>query len=105
MKPLPVYKIHPDGSIDSDKFLLTVDEAAHLLGMSPKSLRNKVAPGSSNPLDNRIKVHRIGRTIRFYLKDILKITEGDAIRHADEGDANERDGAMPDLQAKAKAGK
>lgn len=48
--------------------LLTVSEAAYVLGLAPRTLYNKVAPGSREPFP--IKPKRIGRSLRFDKREI-----------------------------------
>ena len=73
MKTKPTYTIKPDGSIDTDRIWLSVEEVAQLLGISAKVLRNRLAPGSSRALDPRLKYTRFGKLYRFRLDDVLKI--------------------------------
>ena len=50
------------------KRLLTVREAAHYLGISERSLYNATGPKSKRRLPIRVK--RIGRSIRFDVRDL-----------------------------------
>ena len=50
------------------KRLLTVQEAAGYLRISPKTLYNGVAPRSKNPFP--IKVKRIGKLVRFDIREL-----------------------------------
>jgi excisionase family DNA binding protein len=50
------------------KRLLSVHEAAHYLGLSPRTLYNGVAPKSKVPFPVRPK--RIGKLVRFDIRDL-----------------------------------
>jgi excisionase family DNA binding protein len=50
------------------KRLLSVEEAAAYLGLRPRTLYNRVAPKSKNPLP--IKVKRIGKLVKLDIKDL-----------------------------------
>jgi predicted DNA-binding transcriptional regulator AlpA len=50
------------------KRLIGVKEAARLLDLSPRTLYNAVAPKSKNPIP--IKAKRIGKLVKFDVKDI-----------------------------------
>lgn len=50
------------------KRLLTVEEAASYLNISPRTLYNAVAPKSKRPIP--VKVKRIGKLVRFDLRDL-----------------------------------
>lgn len=65
------------------RWLLAVDEAAQVRGLSPKSLRNRLAPSSAHRLDPRLKPIRVGKAIRIRLDYMLKITaeESDGSNH------------------------
>lgn len=58
----------------SSKELLTIVELAVLLKMSPRSIYNRVRPGSKNKFP--IKARRVGgRLIRFLQEDVDKYLE------------------------------
>jgi excisionase family DNA binding protein len=50
------------------KRLLSVEEAAHYLGMAPRTIYNAVAPKSKNPFP--VKAKRIGKLVRFDIRDL-----------------------------------
>jgi excisionase family DNA binding protein len=50
------------------KRLLSVEEAAAYLNLSRRTLYNRVAPKSKNPLPIRVK--RIGKLVKFDIKDL-----------------------------------
>jgi predicted DNA-binding transcriptional regulator AlpA len=50
------------------KRLLSVEEAAAYLGISPRSLYNQVAPRAKNPFP--VKPKRIGKLVKFDRKDL-----------------------------------
>jgi len=52
----------------SRKRLLTVEETATYLGLSPRTIYNAVAPKSRDPFPVRAK--RIGKCVRFDIKDL-----------------------------------
>lgn len=52
----------------TQKRLLSVEEAARYLSVSPRTLYNGTAPRSKNPLP--IKVRRIGKLVRFDIRDL-----------------------------------
>jgi predicted DNA-binding transcriptional regulator AlpA len=60
-------KKHPE------KRLLNVKETARFLGVSPRSIYNQVARKAKKRFP--IKVKRIGRLIRFDLRDVEKYIE------------------------------
>jgi predicted DNA-binding transcriptional regulator AlpA len=53
-----------------EKRLLNVKEAAHYLGLSPRTLYNRVAPRSSNPFP--VRPRRLGRKVVFDAKELEK---------------------------------
>ena len=55
------------------KRLLSVEEAAQFLGISPRTLYNQSAPGSKKPFPVRAK--RVGRAVRFDLRDLEKYVD------------------------------
>jgi excisionase family DNA binding protein len=50
------------------KRLLTVEETAIYLGISPRTIYNGIAPKSKNPFP--IKPKRIGKLVRFDLREL-----------------------------------
>ena len=56
------------------KRLLSVEETATYLGLSPRTIYNGVAPGSKNPFP--VKAKRIGKLVRFDIRDLDKFCEG-----------------------------
>ena len=50
------------------KRLYSVEEAAHYLGLSPRTIYNGVAPKSKNPFG--VKPRRIGKKVLFDIKDL-----------------------------------
>lgn len=67
-----------------DRWLLAVDEAAQVRGLSPKSLRIRLTPSSAHRLDPQLKPIRVGKPIRFRLDYMLIITakESDVSNHS-----------------------
>ena len=53
-----------------EKRLLSVQEAAHYLGMSPKTLYNRISKKAKRPFP--VKPKRIGRSVKFDMKDLEK---------------------------------
>ncbi len=53
-----------------DKRLLTVEETAQYLGISPRTIYNTVGPKSKKPFPVRVK--RIGKLLRFDIHDLDK---------------------------------
>ncbi|MBU2548375.1 MAG: helix-turn-helix domain-containing protein [Proteobacteria bacterium] len=56
-----------------DKLLLSVEETAQALGISPRTIRNRVAPKSKNPFP--IKARRVGRCVKFHRKDVIEYAQ------------------------------
>lgn len=52
----------------TDKRLLSVQEAARYLSLSPRTLYNAVAPKSKIPFP--VKAKRIGKLVRFDIRDL-----------------------------------
>ncbi len=50
------------------KRLLSVEETATYLGISPRTLYNAVAPKSKKPFP--VKAKRIGKAVRFDVRDL-----------------------------------
>ncbi len=50
------------------KRMLTVPEAAEFLGISPRTIYNRIHRHSKNPFE--IKAKRIGRLVRFDIQEI-----------------------------------
>ncbi len=48
--------------------LISIDEAARILGISPKTIRNRLGPKAANPFP--IKPNRFGRRVLF---DVRKV--------------------------------
>jgi excisionase family DNA binding protein len=56
------------------KRLLTVEQAAEYLNLSPRTIYNQIAPKSKNPFP--IKVKRLGKKlIRFDIRDLEKYVD------------------------------
>ncbi len=55
------------------KRLYSVEEAAHYLGLSPRTIYNGIAPKSRNPF--RVKPRRIGKKVLFDIKDLEKYVD------------------------------
>lgn len=58
---------------DNNKRLLTVEETASYLHLSPRTIYNGVAPKSKKPFP--VKPKRIGKLIRFDIVDLEKYVE------------------------------
>jgi excisionase family DNA binding protein len=54
--------------MDVTKRLLSVEEAAHYLSLSPRTIYNGIAPKSKKPFPVRPK--RIGKLVRFDIRDL-----------------------------------
>ena len=50
------------------KRLLTVEETARMIGISPRTIYNGVSPKSKRPFP--IKPKKVGRLVRFRLSDV-----------------------------------
>ena len=55
------------------KRLLSVDETASYLGLSPRTIYNGIAPKSKNPFP--VKPKRIGKLVRFDIRDLDTFVE------------------------------
>ena len=55
------------------KRLLSVEETASYLGLSPRTIYNGIAPKSKNPFP--VKPKRIGKLVRFDIRDLDKFVE------------------------------
>ena len=55
------------------KRLLSVEETASYLGLSPRTIYNGIAPKSKNPFP--IKPKRIGKLVRFDIRDLDTFVE------------------------------
>ena len=53
---------------DQPKRLLSIEEAATYLGLSPRTLYNSVAPKSKNPFP--VKPKRYGKRVLFDVRDL-----------------------------------
>ena len=51
-----------------ERRLLTVEETALYLKISPRTIYNSIAPGSKRPFP--VKAKRIGRAVRFDLREL-----------------------------------
>lgn len=65
----PLFTFHPDGRITSEKWLLTIEEAAYALGYKKEYLQKQVMPSSKKGF--AIQPVRIGKQVRFRLLDIV----------------------------------
>jgi len=59
--------------MSTEKRLLSVEEAACYLGLSPRTLYNGVAPKSKKPFP--IKPKRIGGAVRFDIRDLERFID------------------------------
>ena len=55
------------------KRLLSVEETASYLGLSPRTIYNGIAPKSKNPFP--VKPKRIGKLVRFDIRDLDTFVE------------------------------
>lgn len=55
------------------KRLLSVDEAAEYLGLSPRTIYNAIAPKSKRPFPVRPK--RLGKLVKFDLKELERYVD------------------------------
>ena len=55
------------------KRLLDIKEAAQYLGISERTLYNRIAPKAQNPFP--IKVKRVGKSVRFDLEDLKRFVD------------------------------
>ena len=58
----------PASQGNNGKRLFTVEETAHYLGLSPRTIYNAVAPKSKIPFP--VKPKRIGKLVRFDVRDL-----------------------------------
>ena len=63
-----------DSKVNSTE-LLTVQEVANALKISPRTIYNRVAPGSKNPFP--IMSRKLGGSIRFLKSDLEKFIKGE----------------------------
>lgn len=57
----------------TQKRLLSVEETAQYLGISPRTIYNAVAPKSKNPFP--VKPKRIGKLVKFDIRDLEAYVE------------------------------
>jgi predicted DNA-binding transcriptional regulator AlpA len=55
------------------KRLLSVEEAARYLGLSPRTIYNAVAPKSKNPFP--VKPKRVGKLVKFDVQDLERYVD------------------------------
>jgi predicted DNA-binding transcriptional regulator AlpA len=55
------------------KRLISVEEAAKYLGISPRTIYNAVAPKSKNPFP--VKPKRVGKLVKFDIRDLERYVE------------------------------
>ena len=70
------YEIGKEGTVEGkliEKRLLSVEEAAEYLGISPRTIYNAVAPKSKNPFP--VKPKRVGKLVKFDIRDLEKYVE------------------------------
>ena len=58
----------PASQGNNGKRLFTVEETAHYLGLSPRTIYNATAPKSKTPFP--VKPKRIGKLVRFDIRDL-----------------------------------
>ena len=58
----------PDAVGNIPKRLLTINETAAYLGLSPRTIYNAIAPKSRKPF--QVKPKRIGKLVRFDIRDL-----------------------------------
>jgi hypothetical protein len=71
-----LFIIHPDGSVASDRLLLTVAETARALGYSFGSLRNMLRENPNDPLGCGLRPVRVGKSNRFVVWDVIRVVAG-----------------------------
>lgn len=57
----------------SQKRLLSVEEAAKYLGLSPRTIYNAVAPKAKRPFP--VKPKRVGKLVKFDIRDLERYVE------------------------------
>jgi len=68
--------IEKEGKVDrkvQGKRLLSVEEAAQYLGLSPRTIYNAVAPKSKRPFP--VKPKRVGKLVKFDIRDLERYVE------------------------------
>jgi len=68
--------IEKEGKVDrkvQGKRLLSVEEAAEYLGLSPRTIYNAVAPKSKRPFP--VKPKRVGKLVKFDIRDLERYVE------------------------------
>ncbi len=55
------------------KRLLNVEEAAHYLGIAPKTIRNRIGPKAEDPFP--VKPKRLGKRVLFDIKDLDRFVD------------------------------
>jgi len=68
--------IEKEGNVDrkvQGKRLLSVEEAAEYLGLSPRTIYNAVAPKSKRPFP--VKPKRVGKLVKFDIRDLERYVE------------------------------
>lgn len=51
-----------------EKRFLSIEETAHILGIAPRTIYNRIAPKSKAPFP--IKAKRVGRLVKFRAEDV-----------------------------------
>jgi hypothetical protein len=70
-----VFRILPDGSVTTNKMVLTVVETARALGYGHGTMRNKLQACPEDPLGCGLSPVRIGKSIRFLVADIVQAVQ------------------------------
>lgn len=80
-----VFRLMPDGSVATNKLVLTVAEAGRALGYGYGTMRNKLQANPSDPLGCGLSPVRIGKSPRFLVRDVIHaVAAAEEAREADK---------------------
>lgn len=68
-----------------EKALLSIEEVAEILGISPVSIRHYTGKNSPKPFF--LPVFRVGRLVKFKRTDLVRFLEGDGADHGEQRDS------------------
>ena len=76
MEKIPqIFQLMPDGSITTNRLVMTVYETARALGYGYGTMRNKLLANPDDPIGCGLGPVRLGKSIRFLVADVVQVVQ------------------------------